>query len=335
MDAGDIYGGGGGKSGGGGRGGGSRGNGGGGGSGGGSRDTGDGGGSGGGVGGAGTASYSLAATSATDADGRTSTTAAPGGGSAKAAAAPARPGPGRATLAGRFATLNTARDLHQRFGISDPKLMRALATLTDGVALVSVDQAHAFTSPFSLEAMSRKRAVPGARLPASIAADAAIPVGSSWAGDSTCKMPKSFGGNRYAFLFVEARTGILVAFPMRDKTLASCLTSIEQLEKLVRRMFPGVELTTLTPRQRPDLDQNQPGLEPRRDPQRRRGGRVDRRGPPTPAQATWWAFAAGASTAVAATVAIAATAAATTTTRRHIPTRSTRPRTPWARSSAR
>ena len=58
-------------------------------------------------------------------------------------------------------------------------------------------------------------------------------------------MPKSFGGNRYSFLFVEARTGILVAFPMRDKTLASCPAAIEQLEKLVRRMFPGVELTTL------------------------------------------------------------------------------------------
>jgi len=92
------------------------------------------------------------------------------------AAAPARPGPGRAALIGRFAILNTARDLHQRFGISDPKLMRALATLTDGVALVSVDQAHAFTLPFSLKAMSRKKAVRGARLPASIAADAFIPI---------------------------------------------------------------------------------------------------------------------------------------------------------------
>jgi len=89
-----------------------------------------GGGSGGGSGsGAGSASYSPAASSATDASGRTAV--APGGGSAKAAAAPARPSPGRTTLVGRFAVLNTACNLHQRFGISDPKPMRALATRTD------------------------------------------------------------------------------------------------------------------------------------------------------------------------------------------------------------
>ena len=146
---------------------------------------------------------------------------------------------------GRFAMIRSADVLHECLGITNPKLMRALMGTAVGVGKVNVDMSHSFVSAAFMEAASRRSPITGARLPESTLADANMEMGCSWSGDPTCIMPLSLNGNIYAFLFVELRSGLIFVFPMRDKTIASCIAAFEALERLVQRTFPGVQLRRL------------------------------------------------------------------------------------------
>ena len=146
---------------------------------------------------------------------------------------------------GRHAMHRSAEDIHRIFGITDPRLMRALSYAAIGVNSIDVDLQRNYASTVFLEAASRRCPVSGERLIQSILSDVDFPMGSAWAGDPTPKMVKSLDGNHFAFIFLELRSGLLHPIPLKEKTAKTCIEAFAALEGFVRRRFPNTTLRQL------------------------------------------------------------------------------------------